>query len=99
MPVSNEDPIVKLIRHNIIHAAIETTEMIAWVLSGVFAVSFAVLLLLYIVTLCVYKRKMTLMKSKHFQAKAPNGGFEMDGNLCYQSGMNKDDSLYECIKE
>ena len=71
--------------------------MIAWVLAGVFAVSFAGLLLLYIVTLCVYKRKLALMKSKQFQA--PNNGFEMGGNVCYQPGLNKDEGLYEDIKE
>lgn len=71
--------------------------MIAWVLVGVFALSFAGLLLLYIATLCVYKRKLALVKSKQFQV--PNNGFGIDGNICYQPGLNKDENIYDNIKD
>ena len=75
------------------------TEMIAWMLVGVFAISFAGLLLFYITTLCICKRKLTVRKSKQSRFQAPNSGYEMDGNLCYQLGPNKDEELYDCIKD
>ena len=69
------------------------TEMIAWMLVGVFAISFAGLLLLYITTLCICKRKLIFIKSKQSHFQAPNSSYEMDGNVCYQPGLNKDEEL------
>ena len=78
----------------------KATEVTAWVLVGVCAVSFAGLLLLYILTLCMYRRKLTLTKSSK-QSPKYYSGYEMDGNVCYQPGLKvcKDEVLYDCIKE